>query len=113
MLPAGLVTCRVGSEGIRVGADLIGDEPEQWLRWLLTDAQQPPGMARQTQLHSEAETVLFAAPCLHQLQILVAEQVLLGELRGFRWQGLEDRALGRGEDCSTGHEARRAIVVLE
>ena len=96
MFAAGLGTFRVGAEGIRIGADLIDDDREQQRRRLLVDAQKATRISRQTKLHGKAESILFAATCLHQLQVFVAEQVVLGEFRLIRRQGLEDRALSRG-----------------
>jgi len=39
MLAASLGTFRVGTEGVRIGAHLIGHEPEQWQRRVLADTQ--------------------------------------------------------------------------
>lgn len=95
MFTARLGPFRVGAEGIRIDADLIGNEREQRPRRLLVDAQESAWISRQTELHRKAESILFAATCLHQLQVFVAEQVVLGEFRLVRRQGLEDRALSR------------------
>jgi len=71
MFAAGLRTFRVDAEGIRIGADLIGDEREQQPRRLLIDAQKTTGISRQTELHGKTESILFAATCLYQLQVFV------------------------------------------
>ncbi len=85
MFAAHLGPCRVGAEGIRIDADLIGNEREQRPRRLLVDTQESAWISRQTKLHGKADSILFAATCPHQLQVFVAEQVVLGELRLARW----------------------------
>lgn len=72
---------RVGAEGIHIDADLIGNEREQRSRRMLVDAQESAWLPHHTELHGKAESILFAATRPHELQVFVAEQVVLGELR--------------------------------
>ena len=66
MLAAGLGAFRIGTEGARIGTHLIGDEPDQGQWRILADTQETSWTSAQTELNSEAESILLTAPLPHQ-----------------------------------------------
>jgi hypothetical protein len=111
VLTAGLIAPRVVAKDARVGTDLLGYECNE-LQWrLLVGSQDTSRVAYQAELYREPKSISNTAACIYQIQVLVAKQVMLGQLAELCRKSLENGTLRCGENRSTGHALSSDIFI--